>query len=333
MLSICIPNYERKKTLITCLDSIVEAKKKSSLDFEVCILDNCSSYNIFSLTKLYKKKINLRVKKNKKNIGMAANILEVTKMAKKKFIWLVGNDDLVLPDAFNIILKFFLTKKRIKFYYFNSLILDKKNFILSKISKNVLNYNFLNKKTKLFSPYQKVKEGSFQSLINPNISFDFMMGMFLIIFDRKTWLRGLKMKRLIYLQKDFLTLESTAPHVIIFSKFFMNVKSLFCPTPISINLKGYRDWNHLSPIVNSIMVPKILDQYKKNGLDIFRYHLCSFFALRRFIIDMAKIVLFEKINPIKYIDNKKFFIKLLYPSMYIYLVYWFIEKLIEKIKK
>ena len=93
LLSICIPTYNRPESLINCLNSLAKQKEKN---FEVCISDNCSKKNIKKIISPYKKKLNIRFKKNKKNLGFALNLLNVSSMARGEYIWFIGDDDLLI---------------------------------------------------------------------------------------------------------------------------------------------------------------------------------------------------------------------------------------------
>ena len=75
LLSVCIPTYNRPNNLINCLNSL--AKQKNKKDFEVCISDNCSKIKLINLIKPFKKKLNIKYKRNKKNLGFVMNVLEV----------------------------------------------------------------------------------------------------------------------------------------------------------------------------------------------------------------------------------------------------------------
>ena len=96
LLSICIPTYNRPESLLNCLNSLVLQGRKN---FEVCISDNCSKTNIYQLIKPYKKKLNIRFNKNRKNLGFALNVLKVSSMAKGDFILFVGDDYLLVTNA------------------------------------------------------------------------------------------------------------------------------------------------------------------------------------------------------------------------------------------
>ena len=93
LISICIPTYDRPEKLLNCINSLSLQTKKN---FEVCISDNCSKVNIKKLIQPFKKKLNIKFKKNNKNLGFAVNLLKVSKMASGEFIWFLGDDDLLL---------------------------------------------------------------------------------------------------------------------------------------------------------------------------------------------------------------------------------------------
>ena len=99
ILSICIPTYNRPECLLNCLNSIVISNRNKKIDFEVCISDNCSDDDIEKLINPFKKELNIKFNRNNKNLGFAVNILKVVSMASGDFVWLIGNDDLILPHA------------------------------------------------------------------------------------------------------------------------------------------------------------------------------------------------------------------------------------------
>ena len=66
ILSICIPTYNRAAHLPNCLNSILISKRKTNLKFEICISDNASNYNVKKIIKPFKKKLNIRLNRNKK---------------------------------------------------------------------------------------------------------------------------------------------------------------------------------------------------------------------------------------------------------------------------
>ena len=109
LLSICIPTYNRPESLLNCLNSL--AKQKNKKDFEVCISDNCSKKNIKNLIKPFRKKLNIKYKKNRKNLGFTLNVLKVSLMAKGEFIWFLGDDDLTVNNSVKYLTNLIKKKK------------------------------------------------------------------------------------------------------------------------------------------------------------------------------------------------------------------------------
>lgn len=182
-LSICIPTFNRRICLINCLNSIKIACKNLNFKFDVCISDN-SDYSNSDIIKKYKKFFKIIYHKNKNNIGISKNMLKVINLSKSKFTWLLGDDDLVHPSGLKIIKNLFNDKKNkdIDFFYLNSGILNAK--IIFK-QKQPYNTNKLPKNIKKHSNYKYEGKIKFMDLINKNISFDFLGGMYTSIFKRK----------------------------------------------------------------------------------------------------------------------------------------------------
>ena len=123
-LSICIPTYNRIECLNNCLNSILIAKKKYNFDFDVCISDNCSKANVKELINKYSPFLDITFNRNLDNLGLGVNILKAVSLAKGEFVWILGNDDLLLPDTFFYLEKLFIKTPLVDFFYINSFNLD-----------------------------------------------------------------------------------------------------------------------------------------------------------------------------------------------------------------
>ena len=55
LISVCIPTYNRPKSLINCLNSL---SLQTNKNFEVCLSDNCSNANIKKIIQPFKKNQN-----------------------------------------------------------------------------------------------------------------------------------------------------------------------------------------------------------------------------------------------------------------------------------
>ena len=77
----------------------------------------------------------------------------------------------------------------------------------------------------------------------------------------------------------------------IFSKAFSKSKAYFNSKPLIVSLTGAREWAPKYLFIRSVRLIEALNEYKKNGLSSYNYHLCRNYALRTFIPDLAWMVL------------------------------------------
>mgnify|MGYP001407965082 CR=1 FL=1 len=326
-LSICIPTFNRAECLNNCLNSILIARKNYNFNFEVCISDNCSSTNIKPLIKKYQKFYTINFNKNKNNLGVGVNILKAVSLAKGEFVWILGNDDLLMPYTFRYLDSLFKKNNSVDFFYINSFHLDSLTVLKGR---QPFNTNNLPKKMNKFSSYPESFRGKFLDLVDHKISFDFMLGMFLAIFRKKIWDDNLYKinKKFLYNKKTYATFDNTAPHIIIWSSGFKNSNAYFQSKPLSVNTYGVREWVNLYPLIESIRIPEALDYYRKAGLSFYKFFYYKNFALRYFFISLIKIYFIKDIGGSKYINIKKHIVfKLFYPNIYFGFIYYIIRKI------
>ncbi len=328
LLSICIPNYNRANCLENCLNSIKIAKKNTKIKFEVCISDNNSEENILSVVKKYKKYFRVKFKKNKKNFGMGKNIISAVSMAKGEFIWVIGNDDLLLPNTLKKLNKIILKNYSLDFFFINSYLLDS-NYVFN--FEQPFDTKKLPKKMEKFSKNDKSKILNFHDLINPKISFDYLVGLYLSVFRRKKWNENLKVLNKNDLVKPgtFSTFDNTCPHIKIFSKAFATSKAFFCADGLSVNLSGQREWSNFYPFIESIRIPETLDHYFKYGFSMRKYFLYKNHSLKNFLPSLFKIALLGKKGGLYNINIKRNLINnLIFPNFYLSIVYFIFRKII-----
>lgn len=103
IISICIPTFNGESTIGKVLDTIYP---QLSSDCEVVISDDLSTDDTLSIVKSFQKKCSLiKVFRNKKNLGMDYNFHKVTTLAKGKYIWFCGQDDLLCNGVIKQALK------------------------------------------------------------------------------------------------------------------------------------------------------------------------------------------------------------------------------------
>jgi glycosyltransferase involved in cell wall biosynthesis len=330
-ISICIPTYNRADNLINCLESIVVNEKISLVDFEVCIADNFSNDNTESIVKTYQKKLPINYYKSSNNVGRVRNYLNVVSIASGDFIWLIGDDDLLLPNAIFEINDLISSNQEVEFFYINSFCLA--SDYLASFDKP-FNTKNLPKNMPKFSSWSVDGEMEFMSLINPKISFDFLGGMFLSVFKRENWISNENALSIEALndKREFSHFDNTFPHVKIFSRAFSNSKAYFYSSPLTINLSGAREWTSLSPLINSVRIVEGLKEFKLNGLSNYKYFMYKNYSLNNFIPDLFKLLFYRGHTGIEYINPVKLiFFNCIYPNFYLSIAYFFLRKIKNKL--
>jgi acetyltransferase-like isoleucine patch superfamily enzyme len=106
LLSICIPTCNRasllERMLVTLELALTEAPEAS---YEVVFRDNASTDHTADIITQFGDRHPVRYFRNEENIGLTRNLLSAPLDAAGEFVWLLGDDDLIAPQAFKTIFK------------------------------------------------------------------------------------------------------------------------------------------------------------------------------------------------------------------------------------
>ena len=102
-LTIAIPTYNRAKQLEECIKRVISYKGENEI--EILISDNASSDDtqdiVHELKKLHPEILYYR---NPQNLGFDGNFLNCFEHANGEYIWLLSDDDIILPGAIESVL-------------------------------------------------------------------------------------------------------------------------------------------------------------------------------------------------------------------------------------
>ena len=102
-LSLCIPTYNRAALLTLALDAILpQIGPEEAPQVEVLILDNASPDETPDVVAAAQRKwshISLHCVRNAENLGPDGNFLKAIQMAHGTFVYLLSDDDILLPGA------------------------------------------------------------------------------------------------------------------------------------------------------------------------------------------------------------------------------------------
>lgn len=333
-LSICIPSFNRLECLDNCLNSILIASKNvNNFKFEVCVSDNFSEEDPIEIINKYKNDYKIIYNRNKENLGFALNAIKALKISNGKYAWLIGNDDLILPNTLSELKNIFEKNIDTEFFFINSYYLNSKylkNFDHPFDTTQLKNINMSR-----LSKVNKNQNVNFWDIIDPNVSWEFLIGIFLSIFNRKMWLEGLYCIN----QKDiedkniWSNFDNTCLNAKVISTVFKDKKSYICSNPLSVNLIGEREWVNLYDFVEIVRIPELLDYYRSQGLNYFKYIYCKNFALRNFFNFFTKIIIYGEKSGRNYVNfYKHFFKNLIYPYAWLSIVFFVIRSIKKNIK-
>jgi len=97
-VSICIPTFNSENHLREAIES---ALRQNDQDFEIVIVDNCSTDHTGTLVKDFQKRGDRRIRfyENDRNIGLVGNFNKCLEYAKGEYIKILCSDDLLLPEC------------------------------------------------------------------------------------------------------------------------------------------------------------------------------------------------------------------------------------------
>jgi len=117
LISICVPAYNGGSHLSRLLDSLLACQRD---DFEVVVADDCSidgSWDAISVR--VGADTRLRCERNDANLGMDRNFAHSVELARGRYIWLCGQDDLILTEGLDRVLGFLESHPEVDFIFFD----------------------------------------------------------------------------------------------------------------------------------------------------------------------------------------------------------------------
>lgn len=126
LISVIVPNYNHKKYLKQRIDSILT---QSFTDFELILLDDCSTDNSQQLLLSYRENPHVSyIVLNTRNTGLPFLQWEKgIRLAKGKYIWIAESDDSAIPEFLSLTVKQLETHPKARLCFTGSYIIDGEN--------------------------------------------------------------------------------------------------------------------------------------------------------------------------------------------------------------
>jgi len=105
ILSIAIPTYNRREKLVRLVTSL---RPMLTSQVYLLVVDNDSDYPVHDALQEVTKNIPaslFTIVKNKTNVGANPNVLRCFELVTTEWVWIIGDDDLLYPEAIETVIK------------------------------------------------------------------------------------------------------------------------------------------------------------------------------------------------------------------------------------
>jgi glycosyltransferase involved in cell wall biosynthesis len=119
LLSMCITTYNRAAWLDVNLKQITKFVSPYTDVVEIVVCDNASSDNTEMIAAQYREFPGFRYFRNPVNVGMLGNLRQTVHHARGRFVWILGDDDIVRAAALEKVLTAILDKPSVPLIYLN----------------------------------------------------------------------------------------------------------------------------------------------------------------------------------------------------------------------
>jgi abequosyltransferase len=102
LISVCVPTHHgRRDTLAVLLEILIDQSREIGDLVEICVSDNASGDGTAELVGELSQRSTCRLAYHRQptNVGLARNLTAVVELARGRYCWLLGSDDLLAPGA------------------------------------------------------------------------------------------------------------------------------------------------------------------------------------------------------------------------------------------
>jgi glycosyltransferase involved in cell wall biosynthesis len=237
LLSICVPTYNRAERLRVMLQALLPQVAEQPDKIEVWISDNASNDKTVQIVEEARSLAPLYYSRNESNLGVIKNIIKLTnQLAQGEYVWLLGDDDLLLPGALARVLAQIERHRELDAIYFN--------FRCSDYPDDW--------------PEQALGgyRGAFKSLANRKLT-DEPIDQWHELIDPES------------------SMHMTYPHACMIASYMMRKPTFYVGEPVLNIFDGGQSWNDLQSIIVLVRVPQLLRFYKDLGLPPEKLRQCE----------------------------------------------------------
>jgi hypothetical protein len=267
LLSVGIPTYNRARLLESALRSLVSQVREAGEKVELIVSDNCSTDDTADVVRKARELVPIRYRRNDRNLGLARNVLGIAnELATGEFVWMIGDDELVMPGAVRRILGVLEKHSEVDYVFVNTcsgLHHQRKGFEESLFAGK-LSISQIPPKGR--DTGERVVD-RWERLIDPDVDNVFLGALMCSVFRLSRWKQfEIDPKRLPG-DKGFCTLEEAYPHSVMLARTMVGRPAYYLGTPCTANFFGQQEWMGALPLLVLVRLQELLDLYREVGVE------------------------------------------------------------------
>lgn len=253
-LSVCISTYNRAEWLSASLRNWSRLYPHPLEGVELLVCDNTSTDHTPEVVQPYLQRPDFSYHRNVQNVGMLGNLRETAHHAKGQYVWIVGDDDLLLPGAIERVLKAIEEHPGIALVYLNYA------FTREEDARKVKDFDAFFAQAQPIVPSESDRYGPIRTICARNENF--FTAIYTLVFRRDHALKA-------YSQdtsgRPFASMPTCIPTTTYVLGHMMGEPGLWVGAPqIVVNLNV--SWMKYAPLWILERIPEVYEVAEKRGV-------------------------------------------------------------------
>lgn len=253
-LSVCISTYNRAEWLSASLRNWSRLYPEPLEGVELLVCDNTSTDHTPQVVTSYLARRDFSYHRNAQNVGMLGNLRETAHHARGEYVWIVGDDDLLLPGSVERVLDALMRNPGIALVYLNYA------FTREEDARKIKDFDAFFAEAQPIVPPEADRQGPIRSICARNENF--FTAIYTLVFRRDHAIKA-------YSQdtsgRPFSSMPTCIPTTTYVLGHMMEEPGLWIGTPqIVVNLNV--SWMKYAPLWILERVPEVYEVAERHGV-------------------------------------------------------------------
>lgn len=253
-LSVCISTYNRAEWLSASLRNWARLHPEPLQGVELLVCDNTSTDHTPQVVQQYRDRPDFSYHRNPKNVGMLGNLRETAHHARGEYVWIVGDDDLLLPGSIERVMQALQSHPDISLVYLNYA------FTREEDARKITDFDAFFAAATPIVPAEPDREGPIRAICARNENF--FTAIYTLVFRRDHAIRA-------YSQdtsgRPFSSMPTCIPTTNYVLRHMMDEPGLWMGSPqIVVNLNV--SWMKYAPLWILERVPEMYELAERRGV-------------------------------------------------------------------